>query len=128
MYLLILAAGGLAVNFALDTPEWSSPVVALGWLLLAQWTWFYGVAFQYRRRLLRFTSTTMVLLLSAALTALTLDRAAAQVAMAGPQTLAERESAVALYWAAGATVLVAGLLVLHLVFLGTGYRQKKGSR
>ena len=128
IYLLVAVGGALAVNFALTTPEWSAPVAALAWGLLFIWNWFYGVAYRYRRKLLKFTSVVAVVGLSVALAGFALDRAAAQVAMSGPTELAQRDPIVALYGAAVVTVAAAALLVAHLVFLGTGYRRKREPR
>jgi len=127
VYGLVLGAGLLAVRFAATTAEWSAIVVGLAWFLLFVWNWFYGVAYRYRRPLLKYSSVLVVLALTAALAYFSMERAAAQRAMISMNEIAERPEAPTLYWAAVATMVAAALLVLHLVFLGRGYRRKQAA-
>lgn len=124
VYLLVLGAGFLAVRFASDTAEWSAAVVGLAWFLLFVWNWFYGVAYRYRRRLLKYSSVFVVLALSASLAYFSMERATPQRAMISATQIGERAAAPSLYWAAIATLVAGGLLVAHIVFLGRGYRRK----
>ncbi len=125
IYGLNLVSGLLAMSFAIGTHEWSAPVVGLAWLLLGVWNWFYGVAYRYRRPLLKYSSVIVILGLTTALVSFSIERAQPQLAMVRATQLSERAASAELYWAAVATVVAAGLLVAHLVFLGRGYRQKR---
>lgn len=125
IYAFDLMAGLFAMSFALGTREWSSPMIWLAWSLLALWNWFYGVAYRYRRRVLKYASVFVILGLTAALVYFSIERAQPQVAMIGPNEVGMRGEAAELYWSAGATMIAAGLLIAHLVFLGRGYRRKK---
>jgi len=127
MYALDLAAGVLAVHFALSTREWAAPVIALGWFLLYVWHWFYAVAYRYRRRLLKYSSVAMIFALTAALAYFSIERAQPQLAMVRADAVVQREGVPGLYWAAVLTLLTSGLLVAHLVFLGRGCRRKRPS-
>ncbi len=124
IYLLVSIAGALAAQFALDSEEWSVVPIALGWSTLFAWYWFYGVAYRYRRRLLKYTSVSAILILSIFLAILCVDRAAAQVVIAGGE-LVERSARPILVWSAIVTLGAAGLLIFHVAFLGRGYRVKK---
>lgn len=135
-YGLVFIAGALAVTFAMEHPEWAVGPVGLAWFVLFGWIWFYGVAYRYRRRLLKYTSVTVVLGLSWLLIGFCIDRARAQIAMGGPvqdmvvqgSPLIERAYAPELVWAGGITAIAAALVVVHVVFLGRGYREKKVRR
>ena len=125
VYVLVLGGGLLAARFALTTHEWSAPVILLAWFVLFLWVWFYGVAYRYRRPLLKYTSLLAIVGLTGALSYFSIERAAAQQAMVGPGELAVRGVAKSLYVVAGGNAVALGLLVAHLVFLGRGYRRKK---
>lgn len=128
IYALQFAAGGLGVHFALGTHEWSAIPVGLAWFLLYVWNWFYGVAYRYRRRLLKYTSVTIVLVLTVALAYFCFEKAPRQdVVVLAKGELGSRPPAPGLYWAAVATMVAAGLLVAHIVFLGRGYRRKRST-
>lgn len=125
IYALVLGAGVIAVEFALRTHEWSAIVVGLAWFLLYVWNWFYGIAYRYRRRVLKYTSVIVILGLTAALAYFSIERGQPQLAMTDLSELRDRPEAASLYGAAVAAVVAAGLLITHLLFLGRGYRQKK---
>ena len=99
--------------------------IALAWLLLFVWHWFYGVAYRYRRRLLKYTSVFVVFAMTVALAYFTMERAAPQRAMVASHEVVDREGIASLYWSAVATLAAGMLLLVHLVFLGRGYRQKR---
>jgi hypothetical protein len=123
-YAMELVAGAIASLFALQSEEWSVAPVALTWFLLYLWVWFYGVAYRYRRRFFRYSSLFVLLSASTFVSSVCFDRAAAQVAFDG-QRLVERAAEPTLVWA-GVLTAAAGILVLvHVVFLGRGYRERK---
>jgi hypothetical protein len=127
IYALEFVAGALAMNFALGTREWSAIPVGLAWFLLYVWNWFYGVAYRYRRRLLKYTSVTIIVMLTVALAYFCFEKAGSQVAVLPSGVVGDREAAPGLYWAGVATIVAVGLLVAHIVFLGRGYRRKRPS-
>lgn len=122
-YVLVAISGLITISFAVDSPEWASIPVALAWFFLFVWYWFYGVAYRYRRRLLKYTSVSVILLVSTALSALSIDRGLAQVAFNGNH-IAHRGPVPMLYWATVLVIVAAILLIVHVVFLGRGYRRK----
>lgn len=122
-YVLVAISGLITISFAVDSPEWASIPVALAWFFLFVWYWFYGVAYRYRRRLLKYTSVSVILLVSGALSALSVDRGLAQVAFDGNH-IAHRGPIPMLYWATVLIIVAAILLIVHVVFLGRGYRRK----
>ncbi|MFP4597488.1 MAG: hypothetical protein ACLFVJ_04500 [Persicimonas sp.] len=123
-YIACFGAGGIAVNFAIDVPEWSAPPVALAWAMLFFWEWIYGVAYHYRRRVLRYFSFLLVAAMSAGLAALCWERAEPQLVATGAG-LAERGHVDSLDWAAILTLVSGVLITLHVVVLGRGYREIK---
>lgn len=125
LYLLDAVAGALAVTFALTTMEWSVVPIALAWFLLFVWHWFYGVAYRYRRRLLKYTSVFVVFAMTVALAYFAMERAAPQRAMVASHEVVRREGVASLYWAAVATLGAGLVFLVHLVFLGRGYRKKR---
>jgi len=127
IYLLVSIAGALAAQFALHSEEWSVIPVSLGWAMLFVWYWLYGVAYRYRRRLLKYFSVSVILATSVVLAMLCVDRAVAQVAVTAAGELIERASRPILVWSAIVTLAAAGLLIFHVAFLGRGYREKRES-
>lgn len=125
IYVLHLVAGGLAALFAAGSAEWSPIPVGLAWILLYVWNWFYGVAYRYRRPVLKYTSLFVIFGFTAALAFFVFERARAQTAMLDMHEIGERAAAPLLYWAGVATLVAAGLLLAHFVFLGRGYRRKR---
>ncbi len=127
-YLLVILSGSLAVNFAIDTLEWSPVVVLVAWVLLFTWNWVYGVAYRYRRRYMKYLAVVMSLVLGLGLAAMCWERAQPQlVAVAGSLAgeLIERGEVRRLILASWLMVLGTVLLMVHVVFLGRGYRVKR---
>lgn len=127
IYALVLGAGGLALYFAAQSLEWAFLPTFLGWAMLFVWYWFYGVAYRYRRTVFRYCSVIVIALVSAGLAMMCVDRAASQVAVTTSGELVERAAQPVLLGVAVLTLAPAALLVLHLVFLGRGYREKRTS-
>lgn len=125
IYALNVLAGLIAMQFAFTTKEWSALVVGLAWFLLYVWYWFYGVAYRYRRPLLKYSSVIVILGLTVSLAYFSIERAQPQMAMVARTQLVERGEASSLYWVAIFTLIASGLLIAHLVFLGRGYRRKR---
>ncbi len=123
-YIACFIGAGLAANFAIDAKEWSAPPVALAWMMLFFWEWIYGVAYHYRRTILKYFSFLLVVGLSALLAALCWERAQPQL-VANATGLVQRGHVGGLDWAGVATVISGGLISLHLLILGRGYRKKK---
>lgn len=124
IYLLVWVSGGLAARFALQTQEWAAAPVLAAWGMLFIWYWFYGVAYRYRRRVLKYFSVTVLVVLTWCLSLLTFDRGRAQI-VATSLGLESRAEWASLYWAGGIVVVAAGLLALHVLVLGRGYRVKR---
>lgn len=128
-YLLVILSGSLVVNFAIDTFEWSPVVVLVAWILLFTWNWVYGVAYRYRRRFMKYLSVMMSVVLGLGLAAMCWERAQPQlVAVVGDLAgaLIERGEVRRLILASWLMVLGTMLLLVHVVFLGRGYRVKGG--
>ncbi len=125
-YIACFAGGGFAVDFAIESTEWSAPPVALAWTMLFFWEWIYGVAYRYRRTILKYFSFLLVAGLTVGLAALCWERAEPQVvAQAGG--LVERSDVSSLNWAAISTLVSGALITIHVIILGRGYRKKKAT-
>jgi len=122
-YALVSLSGLIALNFALESPEWASLPVAIGWFALFNWYWFYGVAYRYRRRVLKYTSVFTLIGFTVALAMISIDRGRAQIAYDG-EHIQHRDPVTGLYWAAVFVIVALVLLLVHVVFLGRGYRRK----
>lgn len=123
-YIACILGAGLSVNFALDSREWAIVPISIGWAMLYVWEWIYGVAYQYRRPILKYSALFMVLALAAVLASVCLDRAPAQDVIAGGELIA-RARVVGLEGAAALTILSALLILAHGAVLGRGYRRIK---
>ena len=123
-YAMELVAGGIACLFALQSSEWSVVPVGLTWFLLYTWVWFYGVAYRYRRRFFRYFSLFILLGASSMIAYLCFDRAAVQLVFDG-QHLVERAAEPTLVWSGVLTLAAAVVVLVHVVFLGRGYRERK---
>jgi hypothetical protein len=123
-YITCFIAGGLAVDFAIEGGEWSAAPVALAWLMLFFWEWIYGVAYRYRRTILKYFSFLLVAGLSAGLAALCWERAEPQL-VATAAELVDRDHASILDYAAITTLLSGAFVTIHVVVAGRGYREKK---
>lgn len=119
----IIIAGIIAVIFAIQTEEWSPWTIASTWFVLYVWTWFYGVAYKYRRFILRWLSMGAFIFLSCGISFFCIDRAAPQY-IVGPDGLVMRELVFSLWISAILTLGAAAILLSHFVFFGRGYREK----
>ncbi len=123
-YLLVLVSGSLVVNYSIDTGEWALGMVVAAWVLLFIWNWVYGVAYRYRRALIKYFSFLMAVVMGLGLAALSWEKGQPQlVAIAGE--LVARGEVTRLVWACWMMVVNPALLVFHMVFLGRGYRVKR---
>jgi len=113
-YILTLAAGGLAAKFALRSEEWSTAPVMLAWSLLFVWYWLYGVAFRYRRPVLKYFALAGALGFGGLLCAFCLDRAPPQLAVQ-PDGAAVRTLEMDLVWAGLATGVTVVLIGVHVI-------------
>ena len=120
-YILTLSAGGLASQFALRTEEWSTIPVMLAWTLLFIWYWLYGVAFRYRRPVLKYFSLAGALGFGGLLCAFCLDRAAPQYAVQA-EGAAVRTLEHDLVWAGVATGITTVIIGLHVILFGRARR------
>jgi hypothetical protein len=126
-YIACFVGGGIAVNFAIDGQEWAAPPIAVAWMMLFFWEWIYGVAYRYRRGVLKYASLVLVVGLAAALAAFCWDRAEPQL-VANAQGfvgggLVERGQVDSLDWAAIFAIASGALIAVHAVILGRGWRQ-----
>lgn len=124
IYVLVLISAGLSIDYAIFNPEWAVGPTVAAWGMLFTWYWFYGVAYRYRRRVLKYFSVTVLIVLTWCLSLLCFDRARPQVA-AVADVLVERPNIASLYWAGVLTIVAVSLLAVHVLVLGRGYRQKK---
>jgi hypothetical protein len=124
-YVACILGAGITVNFAIDSREWAAGPVALAWTMLLFWEWIYGVAYHYRRRVLKYGALLLIAGLTFALAALCMERAQAQWVVAGGE-LVERGRVAGLEGAALLTSLSGVLVAAHAVVLGRGYRRIKG--
>lgn len=127
-YLLVIVSGSLVVNFAIDTFEWSPMVVLLAWVLLFTWNWVYGVAYRYRRRIMKYFSVTMSIVMGLGLAALCWERGQPQLVATAADVsaeLIERAEVRRLLVACWLMVLSTAALLAHVLFLGRGYRVKR---
>ncbi len=113
-YVSAMAAGGIAAQFALGSEEWAVGPVLLAWGLLFLWYWLYGVAFHYRRPVLKYFALAGALGFGGLLTTFCLDRAPPQLAPTG-EGAAIRTFELDLLWAGLATGLGAALVGLHAI-------------
>lgn len=125
VYLLLVISGGLAGNVALDTEEWSFFVIALTWFLAFSWNWLYVIAWEYRRRMLKFFSMFCAIAMELGLAALSIDRGAPQRVANADLELVQRAHIARLDWVAGILVVCVVLLLLHFFWFGRGWRSKK---
>lgn len=125
-YIAAFGAGGIAVDFAIEAGEWAAGPVAIAWMMLFFWEWIYGVAYRYRRTILKYFAFLLVTALTVGLSAFCWERAEPQLVAASGQ-LVERGHVASLEWAAVITVLSGLLIAAHLIILGRGYREKRES-
>ncbi len=118
-YLMALAGGGFAADFALRTSEWSIGPVVLAWGLLVLWYWLYSVSFQYERPLLKYFALASGTAYGGLLAAFAFDRAPAQLA-ATAEGAVERGAVGELFWAGFVTIAGLAAIVLHAALIGRG--------
>lgn len=124
LYTLVAVSGAAALRFAFNSVEWASAPVGLAWFCLFIWYWFYGVAYRYRRRILKYTSVLVIGLVTLSLASLCIDRGRSQVAFDGA-FISPRGPETSLYWAAVLILVALIVLLIHVFFLGRGYRKKR---
>ncbi len=122
-YVMALLAGVLATHFSVNTGEFHPVMVLVGWGLLYCWYWVYGVAYRYRRWMMKYFSLLMSVLTAASLT---LVAALRGTSMMVPQNgeLALRGTQPILFVVAALTTLSMAAVIAHAVYLGRGYREK----
>lgn len=122
-YTAVGLAGLLCTHFSLQSGEWHPLMVLFGWGLLFCWYWVYGVAYTYRRRLMKFFSLVMSAITAASLVMIT---AARGTSMAVPDSgqLVVRGPRPILFLVAALTTLSLAAIITHVIYLGRGYRQK----
>lgn len=124
IYLLLVLSGGLAANVALDTDEWSFAVIVQAGVLMFAWNWLYVIAWTYRRTLLKYFSALCAMGLEILIGLLSLDRAAPQRVPGEGLQLVARGPLPSLEWAAWLLFACAALMLLHIVWVGRGWRTK----
>lgn len=122
-YALALLAGLLGAHWGLTTGELSPFMILLAWSLLFCWYWVYGVAYRYRRWLMKTFALFMSIFTALALTFFAALRAAS-LYLPDPLELSLRGPQPVLFLVASLTVISLAAIVSHLVYLGRGYRQK----
>lgn len=122
-YIAVGVAALLAAHFAFKTGEWNVLMTFLGWGLLYCWYWVYGVAYRYRRWIMKYFSFMMSLLTASSLAFVSALRAAA-THVPTPEGLVLREPQPLIFLAAILTTLSAAAILAHMLFLGRGYREK----
>lgn len=113
-YILVFLAGGLVIKFTMRSQEWSAIPVAMAWGLLFLWYWLYGVAFRYRRPVLKYFSLAGALGFGGLLTAFCFDRAPPQLA-ATAEGVVVRGLLMDLIWAGVTTATSAVIIGLHAI-------------
>jgi hypothetical protein len=123
-YTLVGAAALLTTHYSLNSGEWSPLMTFFGWGLLFCWYWVYGVAYRYRRRMMKYFSLIMCVFTAGTLSVATAVRS---TSMAVPVDggLVVREAQPILFGAAALTTVSLTLIIAHVVYIGRGYRQKR---
>ena len=122
-YAAALLAGMLAVHFSLRTGEWHPLMPLLGWGLLWCWYWVYGVAYRYRRTIMKYYSLLVGAVTAGSLIMISAVRALA-MPVPGEGSLVVRGPQPLLFAVAVLTTLSLAAVITHVVYLGRGYRQK----
>lgn len=126
LYPAYAAVGFAAVSagyFSLETGEWHPVMVLLGWGLLFCWYWVYGIAYHYRRRVMKYFAVAMSMLTAGSLVMISAVRGAA-MAVPVEGELMVRDAQPLLFLTAALTTLSVAALLTHIAYLGRGYRQK----
>ncbi len=123
-YTLVGAAALLTTHYSLDSGELSPLMTFFGWGLLFCWYWVYGVAYRYRRRMMKYFSLFMCGVTAGSLSVVTAVRSTS-MAVPVDGELVVRGAQPILFFAAALTTLSLTLIITHVVYLGRGYRQKQ---
>ncbi len=123
-YGMVGLAGVLAAHFSVSTGELHPAMMLAGWGLLYCWYWVYGVAYRYRRWMMKYFALAMSVFTAASLTLVSALRG---TSMAVPQNgeLALRGAQPLLFAVAVLTTLSLAFVITHAVYLGRGYREKR---
>lgn len=114
-YILTFVAGGIAANFATGSEEWKAGPVGVAWGILFLWYWLYGVAFRYRRPVLKYFSLAAALGFGGLLTAFCLDRVPPQLVAQSDGGAQLRGLLTNLLWAGLMTGVSAFIVVVHSI-------------
>lgn len=123
VYTLVGTSALISAHFALKTGEWNVVMTLMGWGLLYCWYWVYGVAYRYRRWIMKYFSLMMSLITAGSLAFVSALRGAANHVPA-QEGLILRGVEPAMIIAATLTTLSAAAILAHVFFLGRGYREK----
>lgn len=123
-YTLVGAAALLTTHYSLNTGEWNPLMTFFGWGLLFCWYWVYGVAYRYRRWMMKFFALIMCVVTAGSLSVVAAVRSTS-MAVPVDGVLVVRQAQPILFLAAGLTTLSLTLIITHVVYLGRGYRQKQ---
>lgn len=123
-YTLVGASALLTTHFSLNSGEWSPLMTFFGWGLLFCWYWVYGVAYRYRRRLMKYFSLIMSGITAGSLIMITAVRGTS-MAVPTEGELALRGAQPILFLASLLLTLSLAAIITHTVYLGRGYRQKE---
>ena len=125
-YTFSLLAGILAAHWALSTAELNALVLLLAWCLLFCWYWVYGVAYRYRRWLMKGFALFMSFFTALALTFFSALRSTS-LYLPSDTGLSLRAPQPILMVVAGLTLLSLAAIISHVLYLGRGYRKKSTS-
>lgn len=123
VYILVGFSALLAGHFAFKTGEWNLFMTGTGWGLLYCWYWVYGVAYRYRRRIMKYFSLMMSLITASSLAFVSALRGAA-THIPAPEGLVLRGAEPVMFFVALLTALSGAAILAHVLFLGRGYREK----
>ena len=124
VYAAVGLAALLATHFSLRTGEWHPLMPLLGWGLLYCWYWVYGVAYRYRRWMMKFFALFMATVTAASLALVASVRSASMAVPTG-EGLQLRPDQPILVAVTVLTLASLAAIYLHVIYLGRGYRQKR---
>ena len=125
-YTLTLMAGILGAQWALRTEELNPLMLLLAWCLLFCWYWVYGVAYRYRRWLMKSFALFISSLTALALTFFSALRSTS-LYLPAEAGLALRPPQPILLVVAALTLISLAAIISHVLYLGRGYRKKSTS-
>ena len=124
VYLAVGIAAALALYFSISTGEWHPLMVGLAWGLLFCWYWIYAVGWRYRRRVMKYFALLMSTTTALTLTFVTTARIGLMpVPEAGELITRDEQPLLVVVAVLTMSSLVA--VLVHTVYLGRGYRQKR---